>query len=156
MFIPVEPAFLLAVDRAPEIISEALQQNIMLVSPTTLLVALRTIGNLWRYEHQNQNAQRIAQRAARLYDKFRLLLEDMAAVGQSLDKAQLSYQQAMNKLASGRGNLLTQVEGFREFGVEVKRPIRTALFTPEALSASESDTESAPENSAISAELGEQ
>ncbi len=59
MFIPVEPAFLLAIDRQPELISEALQNNIMLVSPTTLLVALRTIANLWRYEHQSRNAQRL-------------------------------------------------------------------------------------------------
>ncbi len=58
MFIPVEPAFLLAIDRQPELISEALQNNIMLVSPTTLLVALRTIANLWRYEHQSRNAQK--------------------------------------------------------------------------------------------------
>ena len=58
MFIPVEPAFLLAIDRQPELISEALKNNIMLVSPTTLLVALRTIANLWRYEHQSRNAQK--------------------------------------------------------------------------------------------------
>jgi DNA recombination protein RmuC len=97
MFIPVEPAFLLAIDREPELISEALKHNIMLVSPTTLLVALRTITNLWRYEHQSQNAQRIADRAAKLYDKMRLFVDDMSALGQSLDKAQGSYRQAMNK-----------------------------------------------------------
>ena len=83
MFIPVEPAFLLAIDREPELISEALKHNIMLVSPTTLLVALRTITNLWRYEHQSQNAQRIADRAAKLYDKMRLFVDDMSALGQS-------------------------------------------------------------------------
>lgn len=69
-------------------ISEALRHNIMLVSPTTLLVALRTISNLWRYEHQSQNAKRIADRAARLYDKLRLFVDDMESMGQSLDKAQ--------------------------------------------------------------------
>ncbi len=83
MFIPVEPAFLLAIDRQPELISEALQNNIMLVSPTTLLVALRTIANLWRYEHQSRNAQKIAERAGRLYDKMRLFVDDMSAIGQS-------------------------------------------------------------------------
>lgn len=92
MFIPVEPAFLLAIDRQPELISEALQNNIMLVSPTTLLVALRTIANLWRYEHQSRNAQKIAERAGRLYDKMRLFVDDMSAIGQSLDKAQESYR----------------------------------------------------------------
>ena len=127
MFIPVEPAFLLAIDRQPELISEALQNNIMLVSPTTLLVALRTITNLWRYEHQSQNAQRIAERAAKLYDKLRLFVDDMESLGQSLDKAQLSYRQAMNKLSQGRGNLIGQVESFRTLGVEVKRPISPLL-----------------------------
>ncbi|MCX2959376.1 MAG: DNA recombination protein RmuC, partial [Serratia symbiotica] len=85
----------------------------MLVSPTTLLVALRTITNLWRYEHQSQNAQHIADRAAKLYDKMRLFVDDMSALGQSLDKAQDSYRQAMNKLSTGRGNLIGQTEGFR-------------------------------------------
>ncbi len=113
MFIPVEPAFLLAIDRQPELISEALQNNIMLVSPTTLLVALRTIANLWRYEHQSRNAQKIAERAGRLYDKMRLFVDDMSAIGQSTDKAQESYRRAMKKLASGRGNLLAQAEAFR-------------------------------------------
>lgn len=127
MFIPVEPAFLLAIDREPELINEALRHNIMLVSPTTLLVALRTISNLWRYEQQSQNAQRIAERAARLYDKLRLFVDDMESMGQSLDKAQLSYRLAMNKLTQGRGNLIGQVEGFRAMGVEVKRPISPSL-----------------------------
>lgn len=82
----------------------------MLVSPTTLLVALRTISNLWRYEHQSQNAQKIAERASKLYDKMRLFVDDMESLGQSLDKSQASYRQAMNKLAQGRGNLIGQVE----------------------------------------------
>ncbi|NIF24519.1 MULTISPECIES: DNA recombination protein RmuC [Pantoea] len=123
MFIPLEPAFLLAIDRQPELISEALQQNIMLVSPTTLLVALRTINNLWRYEHQSRNAQRIADRAAKLYDKMRLFVDDMGGIGSNLEKAQQSYQQAMKKLAEGRGNIIAQTEAFRSLGVEVKRPI---------------------------------
>ncbi|GHD97421.1 DNA recombination protein RmuC [Pseudocitrobacter faecalis] len=127
MFIPVEPAFLLALDRQPELINEALKNNIMLVSPTTLLVALRTIANLWRYEHQSRNAQQIAERASRLYDKMRLFIDDMTAIGQSLDKAQDNYRQAMKKLSSGRGNLLAQTEAFRHLGVEVKREINPDL-----------------------------
>ena len=127
MFIPVEPAFLLAIDRQPELISEALQQNIMLVSPTTLLVALRTINNLWRYEHQSRNAQRIAERAARLYDKMRLFVDDMTGIGHNLDKAHNSYREAMKKLAEGRGNLIAQSEAFKSLGVEVKRSINPQL-----------------------------
>ncbi len=101
MFIPVEPAFLLALDKQPELITEALKNNIMLVSPTTLLVALRTIANLWRYEHQSRNAQHIADRASKLYDKMRLFVDDMSAIGQSLDKAQDNYRRAMKNLRRG-------------------------------------------------------
>ncbi|MGL9760009.1 MAG: DNA recombination protein RmuC [Symbiopectobacterium sp.] len=139
MFIPIEPAFLVAIDRHPELIREALQYNIMLVSPTTLFVALRTITNLWRYEQQSRNAQQIADRASRLYDKLRLFVEEMSALGQSLDKSQVSYRQAMNKLAFGRGNLIAQVEGFRSLGVEVKRTINPNVAEQAVLSAEAND-----------------
>ncbi|WP_315708711.1 DNA recombination protein RmuC [Brenneria uluponensis] len=128
MFIPVEPAFLVAINRQPDVITEALKHNIMLVSPATLLVALRTINNLWRYEQQSRNAQQIAERASRLYDKLRLFVDDMSSLGQSLEKAQGSYRQAMKKLSSGRGNLINQAEGFRALGVEIKRPINASLI----------------------------
>ena len=127
MFIPVEPAFLMAINQQPELINEALKNNIMLVSPTTLLVALRTISNLWRYEHQSRNAQQIADRASRLYDKMRLFVDDMSAIGQSLDKAQDNYREAMKKLTTGRGNVLAQADAFRELGVEIKREINPEL-----------------------------
>lgn len=123
MFIPVEPAFQVAIEADPSLISDAMEQNIIIVSPTTLLVALRTISNLWRNERQNQNAKIIADRASKLYDKMRLFVDDMEAVGSSLDKANQSYQGAMNKLASGRGNIIRQAESFKELGVEVKRDI---------------------------------
>ena len=127
LFIPIEPAFLIAIEQQPELITEALQRNIMLVSPSTLLVALRTISNLWRYEQQTQNAQKIAERASRLYDKMRLFVDDMQAVGSFLDKACASHHQAMKKLSSGRGNLIAQSEAFRQLGVEIKRPISPEL-----------------------------
>ncbi|ABF14028.1 DNA recombination protein RmuC [Candidatus Palibaumannia cicadellinicola] len=123
MFIPVEPAFMVAINHHPELISEAQANNIMLVSPTTLLVALRTIHNLWRYEYQSQNAQKIADRATRLYDKFRLFIDDMNHIGQSIEKLESSYQLAIKKLAYGRGNLISQAEVFRKLGVAIKRPI---------------------------------
>ena len=123
MFIPVEPAFQVAIEADPSLISDAMEQNIIIVSPTTLLVALRTISNLWRNERQNQNAKIIAERASKLYDKMRLFVDDMEAVGSSLDKANQSYQGAMNKLATGRGNIIRQAESFKELGVEVKRDI---------------------------------
>ncbi|WP_413113022.1 DNA recombination protein RmuC [Thaumasiovibrio sp. DFM-14] len=127
MFVPVEPAFQVAVAAEPALVSEAMEHNIMLVSPTTLMVALRTIANLWRYENQNQNAKQIADRAAKLYDKLRLFVDDMEQVGQSLDRATQGYRGAMNKLVVGRGNLIRQAEGFKALGVEVKRNISPQL-----------------------------
>jgi DNA recombination protein RmuC len=123
MFIPVEPAFQLAIEADPSLIKDALELNIIIVSPTTLLVALRTIDNLWRNERQNQNAALIAEKASKMYDKLRLFIDDMEQVGSALNKAQSSYEGAMNKIHTGRGNLIRQAEGLKEMGVEVKKPI---------------------------------
>ncbi|WED26775.1 DNA recombination protein RmuC [Vibrio sp. DW001] len=128
MFIPVEPAFQVAIEADPSLVKDAMENNIILVSPTTLLVALRTIDNLWRNERQNQNAKVIADRASKLYDKLRLFVTDMESVGQSLDKANQNYQGAMSKLATGRGNVIRQAESFKELGVEVKRSIPTSII----------------------------
>lgn len=127
MFIPVEPAFQVAIQADPSLVKDAMEQNIILVSPTTLLVALRTIDNLWRNERQNQNAQVIAERASKLYDKLRLFVDDMESLGSALDRANQNYQGAMNKLATGRGNVIRQAESFKQLGVEVKRPISAKL-----------------------------
>ncbi|HGZ7334387.1 DNA recombination protein RmuC [Vibrio parahaemolyticus] len=127
MFIPVEPAFQVAIQADPSLIKDAMEQNIILVSPTTLLVALRTIDNLWRNERQNENAKLIAQRATKLYDKLRLFIDDMEGLGGALDRANQTYQGAMNKLATGRGNVIRQAESFRQLGVEIKRPISSDL-----------------------------
>lgn len=127
MFIPVEPAFLCAIDQDPSLINDALKNNIMIVSPTTLLVALRTIHNLWRFEYQNRNAELIADRASKLYDKVRGFIEDMENLGNCIDKAQQTFQSSMNKLSKGRGNVIGQIEKFRELGVEVKKPINPDL-----------------------------
>ncbi|WVD67050.1 DNA recombination protein RmuC [Orbus sturtevantii] len=127
MFIPVEPAFLAAINQDPALINDALKQNIMIVSPTTLLVALRTINNLWRYEYQSRNAELIADRASKLYDKVRGFVEDMESLGGSLDKAQQTYQSSMNKLAKGKGNIIGQIEQFRNMGIDVKKPMKTEI-----------------------------
>ncbi|WP_420843727.1 DNA recombination protein RmuC [Idiomarina tyrosinivorans] len=128
MFIPIEPAFLLAVDRDPELIKLALEHHIMLVSPTNLLVALRTVHNIWQYEHQNQNAQKIANDAAKLYDKFVGFIDDMEKLGASLKTLDGRYQDAMKKLSSGRGNLVSRVEKFREMGVQSSKRISQQLL----------------------------
>ncbi|EJM7151203.1 DNA recombination protein RmuC [Vibrio parahaemolyticus] len=145
MFIPVEPAFQVAIQADPSLIKDAMEQNIILVSPTTLLVALRTIDNLWRNERQNQNAKLIAQRATKLYDKLRLFIDDMEGLGGALDRANQTYQGAMNKLATGRGNVIRQAESFRQLGVEIKRPISSdlaQLAQSDAFSENESPNES--------------
>ncbi|WP_341662511.1 DNA recombination protein RmuC [Vibrio sp.] len=148
MFVPVEPAFQVAIQADPSLVKDALEQNIILVSPTTLLVALRTIDNLWRNERQNQNAQVIADKASKLYDKLRLFVDDMQNLGGALDKANQSYQGAMSKLASGRGNVIRQAESFKQLGVEVKKPITpsvTSLASYDGLQ----ENNSAGENASI-------
>ncbi|MBY5979285.1 DNA recombination protein RmuC [Ferrimonas balearica] len=128
MFIPVEPAFVTAIERDPSLINEALERNIMLVSPNSLLVALRTIQNLWRYEHQSQNAQAIAQSAGKLYDKLVGFSDDLLKLGRALDTAQGSYQQALNKFSQGRGNLLRQGEQLKQLGAESSKKADPALL----------------------------
>ncbi|MBO0408956.1 DNA recombination protein RmuC [Aeromonas hydrophila] len=127
MFVAVEPAFLTAVEADPSLVRFGLDNNILLVSPTNLMVALRTIENLWRYERQNQNARQIAERASRLYEKLRLFVEEMQQLGGSLHRAQESYDKAMGRLVNGRGNLIAQVERFRELGVEVTKTLPEPL-----------------------------
>lgn len=127
MFVAVEPAFLAAIEADPSLVKFALDNNIMLVSPTNLLVALRTIDNLWRYERQNQNAQLIAERASKVYEKLRLFTNDMQDMGNALDKAQNSYDSAMKRLTTGKGNLIKQAQQFVELGVEVKKPLPAEL-----------------------------
>lgn len=121
MFVPIEPAFLLAVEQAPELVQLALDNNIMLVSPTNLLVALRTIHNIWQVEQQNQNAVEIAQKAGALYDKFVAFTEDIKGLGLSLQTVDKKYQSAVNKLSEGRGNLIRRSEELRKLGVQASK-----------------------------------
>jgi DNA recombination protein RmuC len=123
MFIPIEAAFLIALDQQPDLVKLALDNNIMLVSPTNLLVALRTVHNIWRYEYQNQNAKLIADKAAAMYDKLRLFVDELQKLGKGLEQAQSSYDTALKRLAGGRGNLIAQAEGLRDLGVNAKKAI---------------------------------
>ncbi|MBU3016413.1 DNA recombination protein RmuC [Paraglaciecola agarilytica] len=128
MFIPIEPAFLLAAEHAPELVKLAFDNNIMLVSPTNLLVALRTINNIWQYEYQNQNAQKIAANAGKLYDKFHGFVSDMEKVGKSMESTQRNYDAAMNKLTTGKGNLIRQAEQFKALGVQSNKKLDARLL----------------------------
>ena len=139
MFVAVEPAYQLVLEADPTLTKYALDHNILLVSPTNLLVALRTIDNLWRQERQQQNARLIAERAGRLYEKLRLFIEEMQAIGHSLGKTHESYERAMGRLCNGRGNLIAQAEQLRELGVEVNKPLPEAVVARADLSLSDDE-----------------
>ena len=128
LFVPIESAFMLAMEYDQALFTEAFNKRIVIVSPTTLLMTLRIIHNVWRYEKQTKNAQEIARRAGALYDKLRLVMEDMVRLGAMLRSADESYQTAMQKLANGKGNLVRQVEHFRELGANVRRPFPKDLL----------------------------
>jgi DNA recombination protein RmuC len=136
MFVPIEPAFLLALKTAPNLYQEALAKNIVLVCPSTLMATLRTVAHLWRQDHQNRNALEIAKQCGTLYDKFVGFVDDLEKLGQRLDQAQTSYHDAFNKLKSGKGNLIRTAERVRELGVKPSKSISTPL-----LDSSESDTD---------------
>ncbi len=123
MFIPVESAFMLAIEKDSQIFRKAFDKNIMIVSPSTLLVTLRTIENIWRYEHQNKNALKIADEAGKLYDKFVGFVEDLENVGSQLETTRKSYEAAHNKLKSGRGNLVSKAQGLIELGVKSRKQL---------------------------------
>lgn len=123
MFIPIEQAFLIAINYHPELISEAFKLNIMIVSPTTLLMVLRTINNIWQHEQQSKNSQIIANKASKMYEKVRLILEDILSLGEDIEKTKNNYFSIIKKLSTGKGNLIKQIESFRKYGIEVKKPI---------------------------------
>lgn len=128
MFLPVEDAFNLAVQRDPELFGKAFENNIILVGPSTLLATLRTIQHIWRNEYQTQNAQEIAKRAGDLYDKFVNFVGDLEEVGQRLDKAQDAYEKAHNKLASGRGNLVNRAETLKKLGAKTSKSLPKSVL----------------------------
>ncbi len=128
MFVPIEPAFLLALKTAPNLYQEALAKNIVLVCPSTLMATLRTVAHLWRQDQQNRNALEIAKQCGSLYDKFVGFVEDLEKLGQRLDQAQTSYHDAFNKLKSGKGNLIRTAEKVRELGVKPSKNLSTPLI----------------------------
>lgn len=128
MFVPIEPAFLLALKTAPNLYQEALAKNIVLVCPSTLMATLRTVAHLWRQDSQNRNALEIAKQCGTLYDKFVGFVDDLEKLGQRLDQAQTSYHDAFNKLKSGKGNLIRTAEKVRELGVKPSKNISAPLI----------------------------
>ena len=128
IFIPVESAFMLALDNDPDIMREAYDRGIILVSPSTLMVTLRTIKNLWRYADQNINAQQIAEKAGALYDLFVLHVEALEDIGKYLDKSKVAYETAFKRLYTGRGNLVKRSEELKTLGAKTKKAITDKLL----------------------------
>ena len=128
MFVPIEPAFLLALKTTPNLYQEALAKNIVLVCPSTLMATLRTVAHLWRQDHQNRNALEIAKQCGTLYDKFVGFVDDLEKLGQRLDQAQTSYHDAFNKLKSGKGNLIRTAEKVRDLGVKPSKTLSEPLI----------------------------
>ncbi len=114
MFIPVEGALLVALKNDPTLYDKAFREHIVLVSPTTLLVALRAVENSWRYEKQAQNIKEVTIKAEKLYTKFVGFLKDFESVGKSIKKSEESYNDALKKLSTGRGNIIRQITQFKE------------------------------------------
>ncbi|MFZ5491013.1 MAG: DNA recombination protein RmuC [Pseudomonadota bacterium] len=127
LFVPVEPAYMEALRAEPALFNEALERNIGLVNPTTLLTTLRMIQNVWRFEHQSRNAQEIARRAGDLYDKFVGFVQDLETVGSRLKSTQTAFDAARNKLVSGRGNVVKRAEELKALGIDASKSLPAEL-----------------------------
>jgi DNA recombination protein RmuC len=129
MFVPLEPAFLLALRERPEIFQEAYDRQVVMVTHTTLMATLRTVHGIWKNERVSRNHMEIADRAGALYEKFVGFTEDLIKVGQQMDTAKRSYSDAMGKLSEGRGNLVRQVELIKQLGAKTNKSVNTNLVT---------------------------
>jgi DNA recombination protein RmuC len=129
MFIPVEPAFMLAISHDNNLWLESWNKNILLVSPSTLLFVVRTVAHLWKQEQQNRNAQEIASRGAELYNKLAGFVDDLNMLGKRLQQAQISYDDAYSKFSKGKGNVIRQAEMLKQLGVKPTKPLSQNLTT---------------------------
>ncbi len=127
LFVPIEPAFSASVRYDVEIFNDAFEKNIVIVSPSTLIATLRTISSIWKQEFQNRNTVEIARQATALYEKFRGFTEDLIEMGNQLKRTQSSYEGAMNKLSTGKGNLVSSVEKIRLLGLKPTKTIDQRL-----------------------------
>ena len=128
MFIPIEAAFVEAIRADDSLFQLAIDQNILVATPTTLLTSLNIVRQLWRFEDQNKHSANLADQAAKVYNQLRLFLESMNALGTQLDKSKQTYDQAMKQFVSGKGNLIKRVEDFQKLGVSVKKELPAELL----------------------------
>ena len=123
MFVPIEPALLIALQENREIYLDAFGKNIVLVSASTLLATLSTVSSIWKQEDQKRNALEIAKEGGLLYDKFEGFLNDLLKIGANINSSKASYDDAMNKLTSGNGNIVRKIENLKKLGAKTKKQI---------------------------------
>jgi len=128
LFMPIEPAYMLAMQADPGLWNWAYDRRILVISPTNLIAALRMIANLWRVEYQNKNAMEIARQGGELYDKFTGFAEDLMEIGTRIDATRKAYDASMNKLSTGKGNLIRRVENIRALGAKAGKEIPKTLL----------------------------
>jgi len=129
MFMPIEPAYLLAIQNEPSLWTYAYEKRILLISPTNLVAVLKMIESLWKQEYQNKNVLEIARQGGELYDKFVGLVDDLTDMGNKLKQTQKSYEDSMNKLSSGRGNLIKRAQDLQKLGVKTKKSLPSNIVS---------------------------
>lgn len=127
LFMPIEPAFMLAFEADESLFSQAFEKRIVVVTPTTLLATLRTVASIWSIEQRNKNTEELADQAGRIYDKLSVVVERMEKLGNQLNTAQNSYNEAYGSFKTGSGNLISRVDKFRKLGVQVKKEMDKKL-----------------------------
>ncbi|MSP84305.1 MAG: DNA recombination protein RmuC [Flavobacteriaceae bacterium] len=128
LFIPIEPAFAMALNEDTSLYNKAFEKNIVIVTPSTLLATLRTIDSMWANQKQQENAMEIARQAGALYDKFQGFVEDLIKIGKKIDESKTEYGAAMNKLVEGKGNLITSVEKLKKMGAKAKKALPESIL----------------------------
>jgi DNA recombination protein RmuC len=128
MFMPVEPAFLLAIQHDPGLWNYAYDKGILLISPTNLIASLKMVASMWLQEYQGRNVLEIADQSGKLYDKFVALVEDLVDMGRKLKTTQTSYENSMKKLSEGKGNLVSRVENIKKLGAKASRELPKAII----------------------------
>jgi DNA recombination protein RmuC len=123
LFIPMEPAFAIALNEDPSLYTKAFDRNIVIVTPSTLLATLRTIDSMWTNQKQQENALEIARQAGALYDKFEGFVSDLVRIGNKIKDTKTEYESAMNKLVDGKGNLISSVERLKKMGAKAKKAL---------------------------------
>ena len=128
LFIPMEPAFALALNEDITLYNKAFEKNIVIVTPSTLLATLRTIDSMWTNQKQQENAFEIARQAGALYDKFEGFVADLIKVGKKIDESKVEYQGAMTKLVDGSGNLIKRVENLKKMGAKTQKSLPESIL----------------------------